>query len=412
LLAGARGENIETTPVVETIPFALKAATRIAELFLVVAQIHFAVLFYSLLKRRGVRGAAVLSIAAGACGVLLISISEMVTLQLELYELSRRIPKALHLASAVHVAGSFGAYAAYLAWRLAARIWGPAANEARSADGFSRRDFLDGSAKTAMALPFLAGGYGTFIGRDSFEVRETQLRVKGLSPDLDGLRIVQISDIHYGPYLDRKDLRRVVGMANELRPQLAFVTGDFITREGDPLEECLDEVAKLRADSGLWGCLGNHEQFAQCSDLTERYAAGKGIQMLRKRAQSLRFGGGKINLIGVDYQRQGEDYLSGVGDLVDGQTFNVLLSHNPDVFPTAAALGCDLTLSGHTHGGQITVEIVEQTVNPGRFFTPFVVGEYRIGEKAAYVTRGVGTVNMPMRIGAMPEIATLVLRSV
>jgi len=395
--------------VVETIPFALKAATRAVELFLVVAQVHFAALLYGFLKRRGVRGAAVLSVVAGAGGLFLILISGMVTLHLEAHELSRHIPPPFHLASAVHVAGSFGAYAAYLAWKLAARFFGPPA-AARSTSGFSRRDFLDGLAKTAMALPFAAGGYGTFIGRDDFEVRETELRVQGLSADLDGLRIVQISDIHYGPYLDRKDLRRVVGMANELRPQLTFLTGDFITRQGDPLEECLDEVAKLRADSGLWGCLGNHEEFARCSDLTETYAAQKGISVLRKRAQALRFGDGKINLIGVDYQRQSSGYLKGVADLVDASAFNLLLSHNPDVFPTAAAAGCDLTLSGHTHGGQITVEIVEQTVNPGRFFTPFVVGEYRIDEKVAYVTRGVGTVNMPMRIGAKPEIATLVLR--
>lgn len=396
--------------MVETIPFAMKAATGAFELFLAIAQVHFAVLLYGFLKRRRVPVAAVLSIAVGACGLFLILISEMVTLQLEAYELSRNIPSPLHLASAVHVAGSFGAYAAYLAWRIATSFCGPA-DEVRSGSGFSRRDFLDGSAKAAMALPFAAGGYGTFIGRDGFEVRETELRVEGLAPDLDGVRIVQISDIHYGPYLDRKDLQRVVGMANELRPQLAFLTGDFITRQGDPLEECLDEVAKLRADSGVWACLGNHEEFALCSDLTERYAAQKNIQVLRDRAQALRFGDSNINLIGVDYQRQSRGYLKGIANLVDPSAYNLLLSHNPDVFPTAAAAGCDLTLSGHTHGGQITVEIVEQTVNPGRFFTPFVVGEYRIGEKAAYVTRGVGTVNMPMRIGAMPEIATLVLRS-
>lgn len=394
----------------ETIPFALRAATSAAELFLVIAQVHFAALLYRFLQRRQSPGAAVLSVAFCACGLSLVAISEMVTLQLEAYELSRSIPSPLHLASAVHVAGSFGAYAAYLAWRLASRF-SEARGEARSADGFSRRDFLDGSAKTAMVLPFVASGYGTFIGRDHFEVRETELGVKGLSADLDGLRIVQISDIHYGPYLDRNDLRRVIGMANELRPQLAFLTGDFITRQGDPLEECLDEAAKLRADSGLWACLGNHEEFARCSDFTERYAAKKDIQVLRGRAQQLRFGDSKLNLIGVDYQRQSRGYLNGAAELIDPSAFNVLLSHNPDVFPTAAAAGCDLTLSGHTHGGQITVEIVEQTVNPGRFFTPFVVGEYRIGEKAAYVTRGIGTVNMPMRIGAMPEIAMLVLRS-
>ena len=88
------------------------------------------------------------------------------------------------------------------------------------------------------------------------------------------------------------------------------------------------------------------------------------------------------------------------------------MSHNPDVFPVAADLGYDLVVSGHTHGGQVTVEIVEQWANPGRFLTPFVAGEYRIRDSALYVSRGIGTVNLPMRIGALPEVTLLRLRRV
>jgi hypothetical protein len=88
----------------------------------------------------------------------------------------------------------------------------------------------------------------------------------------------------------------------------------------------------------------------------------------------------------------------------------LLLSHNPDVFPRAAELGYDLVLGGHTHGGQVTVEIVEQWANPGRFFTPYVVGEYHIDNSALYVSRGIGTVNLPMRIGALPEVTLVRLK--
>jgi predicted MPP superfamily phosphohydrolase len=88
----------------------------------------------------------------------------------------------------------------------------------------------------------------------------------------------------------------------------------------------------------------------------------------------------------------------------------MMLSHSPDVFPKAAAQGWDLTLSGHTHGGQVTIEIVEQNVNVARFFTPYVAGEYHLGNASCYVTRGIGTVGIPARLGVPPEITLLKLR--
>ena len=89
---------------------------------------------------------------------------------------------------------------------------------------------------------------------------------------------------------------------------------------------------------------------------------------------------------------------------------NILLQHSPDVFPVAARQGYNLLLAGHTHGGQVTVEILDQSINPARFFTPFVYGTYRMGDATAYVTRGIGTIGVPARIGAPPEISLLRLR--
>src|SRR6185436_8482066 len=130
----------------------------------------------------------------------------------------------------------------------------------------------------------------------------------------------------------------------------------------------------------------------------------------------LGFSGAELNLVGVDYQPQFQSrtrrapYLVGAGRFLRPGAVNLLMSHNPDVFPVAADLGYDLVVSGHTHGGQITVEILEPTLNVSRFFTPFVAGLYRRGRAAIYVSRGIGTINLPLRLGARPEVTLLRLQ--
>ena len=124
----------------------------------------------------------------------------------------------------------------------------------------------------------------------------------------------------------------------------------------------------------------------------------------------MRFGEATLNVSGVDYQRRHDPYLTGAEKWVKSGAVNLLLTHNPDVFPKAAELNYDLVLAGHTHGGQVTVEIVDQWVNAGRFFTPFVKGLYHLDRTSLYVSPGIGTVNLPMRIGALPEIALVRLR--
>lgn len=105
-------------------------------------------------------------------------------------------------------------------------------------------------------------------------------------------------------------------------------------------------------------------------------------------------------------------YLEGAESLRDAQAFNVLLSHNPDVFPVAAAKGFPLTISGHTHGGQVRVEILRQDLAVARFLTPYVEGVYRMPaagnkEAAVFVSRGIGTIGIPARLGAPPEVALI-----
>ena len=277
-----------------------------------------------------------------------------------------------------------------------------------------RRRVLNAAGNLAMASPIAVMGYGGLVQRTDFRVREIDVPLAGLPADLDGLSLLQISDIHLSPFLSEAEFSRVIDAASELRPQVTLVTGDLISGKGDPLDACIRQLARLKADAGVFGCMGNHERYAKVEDLAERMAGRVGIRFLRRQAWPLRFGNTVVNLAGVDYQPMAErkTYLRGAERLLAPGAFNVLLSHNPDVFPVAARQGYNLLLAGHTHGGQVTVEILDQAINPARFLTPFVYGLYRSGAAAAYVTRGIGTIGLPARIGAPPEISLLRLRKV
>jgi uncharacterized protein len=275
-----------------------------------------------------------------------------------------------------------------------------------------RRRVLNAAGGALMAAPFAAVGYGSFIQRTDFHVREVDIPFAGLPPDLDGLRILQLSDIHLSAFLSESEFARVIDATLPLHPHLTVVTGDLISGHSDPLDACIRQLARLKADAGVFACMGNHERYAGAEEYTARQSARFGIRFLRGEAQTLRFGDAVLNVAGVDFQSQRErsHYLHNARKLVVPGATNILLQHNPDVFPEAARQGYNLLLAGHTHGGQVRVEILDRSINPARFFTPYVYGLYRQGNAAAYVTRGIGTIGIPARVGAPPEISLLRLR--
>ena len=293
------------------------------------------------------------------------------------------------------------------------------------AGGFSpsRRTFFQYAAVLAGGFPFLAATYGFAAGRLRYKIERVDVPVANLPPELDGLRIAQLSDIHIGDYMPPHEIARAVDMANELQPDISFVTGDFVSSVGDPLDTCITELSRLRAPLGVWGCNGNHEIYAGVEDEAARLFHEKGMRLLRAENTVVEHNGGRFNLLGVDYQRDhmtsGEPtgpMLAEIERLVRRDMPNVLLSHNPNSFRRAAELGIELSLAGHTHGGQVKFEIVDHSVSPARLITPFVAGLYRLplaanGQKAAlYVNRGLGTFGFPVRIGVPPEITLLTLR--
>jgi predicted MPP superfamily phosphohydrolase len=323
-------------------------------------------------------------------------------------------------------------------------VAGPAAAHAHLLADYvpdpSRRTFFRTASVVAGAAPFLGVMYGFAAERLRYEVRRIEIPIPNLPAQLDGMEIVQLSDIHLSGYMTRESVRRAVDMANEVGADLAVVTGDLITGMHDSLDDCVAEVRRLHAPLGVYGCNGNHEIYARAEDRAERLYQQAGMKMLRRENAVIPYKGAALNLIGVDYQRERstggrkQQMLSNLEPLVRRDLPNILLSHNPNAFNRAAELGIELTLSGHTHGGQVQVEILDVSLSPARFITDYIAGLYhrpllmpdqpkRMGETiklmpnapnglaALYVNRGLGTVGAPVRLGAPPEITHYVLRS-
>jgi uncharacterized protein len=270
----------------------------------------------------------------------------------------------------------------------------------------ARRKLLQTAGAGLCTVPLAGTAFG-MVRRNQFRVSEVPVSIPNLPKDLQGLRIVQITDIHLSPFLSERELARAIDAANETRAHIALVTGDLITRTGDPLDACLRQLARLRAEAGVLGCLGNHEVYARVENYVTQQGRLVGIDFLRQRARQLRFGNATLNFAGVDYQRMHSHYLKGTDRLVVPGAVNVMLSHNPDVFPVAAAQGYDLTIAGHTHGGQVDVEILHQHMDVARYFTPFVQGLYRRENASVYVSNGLGTIGVPVRLGAPAEVSVL-----
>ncbi len=277
-----------------------------------------------------------------------------------------------------------------------------------------RRQFLERGVNVAVAAPFVAGAYGLLYGRLNLQTTRQRVHLARLPKAFDGFRIAQLSDIHIGPFMTEDQIRRYVEITNNLKPDLIALTGDFVTWDPSTQRAVVSAVAGLHAPFGIFGCLGNHEAWSGTEDSITAMLQQVGIRILRQARVPVATQGEAFNLIGVDFQTRRHmgpahdnfvrQYLDGVETLVAPGMVNILMSHNPDTFDRAAELGIDLSLAGHTHGGQVALEFVNPEIAPSRLVTPYVQGWFRKPGGQLYVNRGIGTIGVPMRIGAPPEI--------
>jgi uncharacterized protein len=283
----------------------------------------------------------------------------------------------------------------------------------------ARRRFLERAAVTFSTAPFAACAYGLTIGRLNVETTRKRIRLERLPRAFDGFRIAQLSDLHIGPFMSAAEIRRVVRMTNDYKADLVVLTGDYVTWDPKTQGDAVDALSGLRAPFGVIGCLGNHELWTGCEASITSLFAECNIRILRHERQPIQSGPDVLNLIGVDYQsvrRFGprpegivRHYLEGVDQLMLPSTANILLSHNPNTFDRAAALGIDFSLAGHTHGGQVTLDFINKNLSPSRLITNYVRGWFQKPGGQLYVNRGIGTIGVPIRFDAPPEITVFTL---
>ena len=284
----------------------------------------------------------------------------------------------------------------------------------------ARRHFLARTAVAVSATPFAACAYGLLYERTEIETTHQRIMLRRLPSAFDGFRIAQLSDIHVGPFMPAEDIRKYVAMVNQLQPDLVALTGDFVTWEASPERAVVEALSGLKAPFGIFGCLGNHEAWAHVEDSITGLFAERGVKILRLENATIESAGERLNLIGVDYQSRvrfgppGDgivsQYLQGVEPLLLPGAVNILLSHNPNTFDRAAELGIDLSLAGHTHGGQVTLEYISPDLSPARLITAYVRGWFQKGQSQLYVNRGIGTIISPVRFGFPPEITLFELK--
>ena len=243
--------------------------------------------------------------------------------------------------------------------------------------------------------------------RARIELTEHRISLASLPESFRGLRIVQLTDIHHGIYFPEAALNLVVEMTNKLNPDIVALTGDFVTRSRNYIEPVAEILSGLQATEGVFAVLGNHD-FRVGADQIASALDRNGIDVLRNRHVTLHRRGQKVCLAGIDdflYRADLPRALRGIPE----HTPTVLLSHNPAIIEDASRLGIGLVLSGHTHGGQVRLPLVGCVYGRSAEKMRFKKGRDSLRGTQIYVSRGLGTVVLPIRYGCPPEIPHFVL---
>lgn len=239
-------------------------------------------------------------------------------------------------------------------------------------------------------------------------VRRVCLNFPQLPRAWDGLKILQISDVHAGPFTPVRRSRQISRLVAGLGADLIVFTGDQLDRRPSDAERFIEGFQGLEAPLGVWGILGNHDHSTD-PDLAMWALERAGIKPLVNQSTTFTRANQSLALIGLDdleSSGDGPDF-----DIIKqhGHAFRVTLCHQPNGWRRALQAGAHLMLAGHTHGGQIA--LTTRHLNVARLETRYIAGPYRREDAFLYVSRGVGVGAMPVRFGAPPEIDLLTLHS-
>ena len=268
----------------------------------------------------------------------------------------------------------------------------------------TRRDFL--RSATVVSVGALAGtaAYGVAYERHQIDLISRDVAVRGLPPALEGLRVGMITDVHHSSVVPADDIARAVSRLKDASPDIIVLGGDYVSffdrQYVVPVAELLAPLAE--APHGSFAVLGNHDDEREVPAML----AARGFTVLKDQRTALTVRGERLDIAGIRFWTKTPGEIAGVLKGTGGTT--ILIAHDPRRLTEAAALDVQLVLSGHTHGGQVVVPAVGAIA--GRKF-PVLAGYATRGNTSLFVSRGVGTVYVPVRINCPPDVAVLTLRT-
>lgn len=298
----------------------------------------------------------------------------------------------------------------------------------------TRREFLKTSLIGITSIPLITAGYGFGIEPSWLEITHTTVPIPGLQPPFEGFRIAHISDIHVDTDFSEFRLQQVVKMVNDLDVDLIIHTGDYVRinrmmnywvrvfsrglikqfRTSDPeamFEAAFPALASMKSKYGAYAVLGNHDHWAG-ADLARKYMQKYGLRLLENTSALVTVDNASINIAGVGDLLEGEQDLAAAfnGTPPSTEAPRIVLSHNPDFADDSVVGEMDtaLMLSGHTHGGQVTIPGYGPPVLPIRN-RRYAKGLVDTNWGWIYISRGIGCTFPPIRINTRPEIAVIEL---
>jgi hypothetical protein len=267
--------------------------------------------------------------------------------------------------------------------------------------GISRRAFLQGAAAVGVGAIGGSGAYGYFYGRRDLQVTRSSLAIAGLPEGLAGARIGFLTDIHRSRWVSADDVARAVKLLMNEQPDLIVLGGDYVTwADRDFIGPAAESLGPLAAPHGVFAILGNHDDETRMPPaLTAR-----GIEVLKNARTQLTINNEAIELAGITFWTRRPSDIAAV---VRGAAAPViLLAHDPRRLVEAEGLRVPAVLSGHTHGGQVVLPVLG-AVAAQKF--PVASGFAHRGATTMFVSRGLGTVYVPIRVNCPPEVAVLTL---
>lgn len=288
-------------------------------------------------------------------------------------------------------------------------------SENNNTSKLTRRELIQNYSWGLASLPFFFVSYGSLYSTKNTRVLYQNYKLYNLPTSFNNFKILQVSDLHLGSLTSPKVLYDIILSAKIHKPDIILITGDFVNSSPIEMYPYVDVLKQLDAKYGVYGCLGNHDHYMTEEEHIELLTLidNSGIKLITNDNLKLYIGNEFINIAGVDNwgMRQQFGDFDKVNSLIDYSTTSILMCHDPNNWRKFILnkMPIDITLSGHTHGGQMGFESDTFNLMPVSLVYEFYAGSYNIGDQYLYVNRGMGTTGPPIRLGIEPEITIITL---